>query len=306
MSTPLRLVARTPVDLIAFAHVGLGFVPEESLVVSALGGRPFHCRLDVPTPADRTVALAELAQVAQRQATTAVIVFVFSRSERGVRALGHSALAAFEQVGVSVLEVIWADGHRWCLPMHGQHSGQPTAYDLADHPLILDALLAGFPVLSSREALAGRVAADPGLQQEVSGCLQVLSPSEAGGRVRRGQPLPDPTAEAQLAGENPTPIQIARVLRLLESGLPDEWVAAVGQRPAAHLQTWCAMTRAAPEGRVADPAALTALAAWSSGNGALAWCAVERCLAEEPGHLLGGWVARLLETATPPLRDEPA
>jgi hypothetical protein len=43
-----------------------------------------------------------------------------------------------------------------------------------------------------------------------------------------------------------------------------------------------------------------AFAAWLAGDGALAWCAVDRCQAVEPDHSLAGLVAQLLESATSP------
>ena len=52
-------------------------------------------------------------------------------------------------------------------------------------------------------------------------------------------------------------------------------------------------------------AGLLAFAAWLSGDGALAWCAVERCLAADPDHTLAHLVARALEQAVPPSEWSP-
>jgi len=48
------------------------------------------------------------------------------------------------------------------------------------------------------------------------------------------------------------------------------------------------------------PAAVLGFAAWLVGDGALAWCAVDRCREAEPGHSLAQLVAQLLESATSP------
>ncbi|MFC6344376.1 DUF4192 family protein, partial [Nocardioides hankookensis] len=41
-------------------------------------------------------------------------------------------------------------------------------------------------------------------------------------------------------------------------------------------------------------------AAWQAGQGALAWCAVDRCVDVDPGYSLAGLVAELLTRAVPP------
>ena len=58
--------------------------------------------------------------------------------------------------------------------------------------------------------------------------------------------------------------------------------------------------RRLPATHVAGPAAVLAFAAWLAGDGALAWCAVDRCRESEPTHSLASLVAQLLESATPP------
>jgi hypothetical protein len=51
---------------------------------------------------------------------------------------------------------------------------------------------------------------------------------------------------------------------------------------------------------VPGAASVLALAAWLSGDGALAWCAVDRCREVDPHHSLARLVADLLEHATNP------
>ena len=58
--------------------------------------------------------------------------------------------------------------------------------------------------------------------------------------------------------------------------------------------------RRLPATHVAGPAAVLAFAAWLAGDGALSWCAVDRCRESDPTHSLAGLVAQLLESATPP------
>ncbi len=55
-----------------------------------------------------------------------------------------------------------------------------------------------------------------------------------------------------------------------------------------------------PVDRCRTTTAVLAFAAWLLGDGALAWCAVDRCRDAEPSHSLAGLVAQLLESATSP------
>ena len=56
----------------------------------------------------------------------------------------------------------------------------------------------------------------------------------------------------------------------------------------------------APDPQVPDTAAVTAFCAWQSGHGALAWCALDRCLEVDPDHGLGLCLAECLTRAVPP------
>jgi hypothetical protein len=67
-----------------------------------------------------------------------------------------------------------------------------------------------------------------------------------------------------------------------------------------HVALWREVVRHSPEPLVAPAAGLLAFAAWLSGDGALAWCAVDRCLCADPDHVLGQLVGEALTTAMPP------
>ena len=71
------------------------------------------------------------------------------------------------------------------------------------------------------------------------------------------------------------------------------------------MRFWEAMVRRAPRDLVSHAAAVLALCAWVTGDGALGWCAVDRCRASEPDHSLGRLVADLLTAAVPPVDWEP-
>ncbi|MDO9397739.1 MAG: DUF4192 family protein, partial [Herbiconiux sp.] len=69
-------------------------------------------------------------------------------------------------------------------------------------------------------------------------------------------------------------------------------------RPAAAFFTDVA--RRAPDDLLPAAAALLAWAAWQAGDGALAWCALDRCEQADPGYGLAALLAEALERAVPP------
>jgi hypothetical protein len=67
-----------------------------------------------------------------------------------------------------------------------------------------------------------------------------------------------------------------------------------------HVDLWRDVVRRSPEDLVAAPAALLGFAAWLAGDGALAWCAVDRAQQAEPGYGLAGLLAQALAGGVPP------
>jgi hypothetical protein len=63
---------------------------------------------------------------------------------------------------------------------------------------------------------------------------------------------------------------------------------------------WTDLLRRAPDDVAASAAAVLGMAAWVAGQGALAWCAVDRAEAATPGNSLARLVADLLVAAVPP------
>jgi hypothetical protein len=49
-----------------------------------------------------------------------------------------------------------------------------------------------------------------------------------------------------------------------------------------------------------EGAALLAFAAWLAGDGALAWCALDRCEEAEPGYRMAALLTHALAAALPP------
>jgi hypothetical protein len=214
-----------------------------------------------------------------------------------VAALGERLTAH----GVDITMALRADGRRWFPVGDPDHPGTP--YDVRVHPLTAEGVLAGRVTFASRKALADSlVPCDPRDVEEVAAAAARL--------LRPPGPAADPTAEAEWLRERVRRppgdlLDVAEVARAL-----------VGLR---HVRTrdlaWASMTRfdaprwvellrevvrRTPVELVAAPAALLGFAAWLAGDGALAWCAVDRARDADPQHRLAGLVADALEGALPP------
>ena len=73
-------------------------------------------------------------------------------------------------------------------------------------------------------------------------------------------------------------------------------------REAAERQVpvWSSLVRVAPPDLLASAASVLAFVAWLSGDGALAWCALDRAAEGDPPCTLADAVAEALDLALPP------
>jgi hypothetical protein len=104
-----------------------------------------------------------------------------------------------------------------------------------------------------------------------------------------GSPPMPPVAAAQLA------VSLAR------PELRDEawrWLSRESAR--TYIEFWSDLVRRTPEELVPGPASVLAFTAWLAGEGALAWCAVDRARAVDPDHSLAALVSEMLMSATSP------
>jgi hypothetical protein len=190
------------------------------------------------------------------------------------------------------------------------------------HPLMAQTVLDGRAVLASRQALADTlVGTDADRRARVA---------ELGEEVVRRlagvfeEPLGPGTGRHHLGLEGRWVRH--RVCRFLEDGgrLDDHDVARLAvlisvsvevrdvawaemdhENARRHVDLWRDVVRQVPAHVRAAPAALLGFAAWLSGDGALAWCAVECADAAEPGYRLATLLSDLLVGAVPPSAWQP-
>jgi hypothetical protein len=298
------LTASGPEDLLAAVPVVLGFHPSDSLVMLTFGAtRTFHARLDLPPPGDAgavTEVVEAMLAPSRTHEVERVAFVVYSDDPALAAGLAAGLVPAFVADGIGVIDVIRAHGGSWCrVPVRAQaRESRPMPYDDTHHPFNAQAVFEGRVTLASREELRATVAPDSRCRERWSALLDGLPPPGPA-EVARARAL---VAGWVTDGADPDDDGAAQVLAAVtRTDLRDVALYSVTRDSARdHLRVWAALLRGAPDRQVPDTAAVTAFCAWQCGQGALAWCALDRCLAVDPGHRLGQCLAECLTRALPP------
>ena len=310
--TTATLTARSPEDVLAAVPLVLGFVPEESVVMLTFGAEhPFHARLDLPRSArERRAAAEALVDPAVRHGVRRVL-FVLYAADAGAREVVRAGAGAG-------LRAAWRRGRRRAAqrrPLLVRRAARPDRLRVGRHALRRDrpprsplqSVAAGrvTQVLARRAGGDRRrrpVARRPPSRLRRRGSTPDAPPDRAwvratGGPV--GVPAvdpPDPATDRPAARGAARPSGEGRGPR---RGRPR------GGRPtaAALVVAW---SGAAPTDLLAPVASVAGLPAWLAGDGALAWCALDRAAEGEPPCSLADVVAEALEQALPPCAVAPA
>jgi hypothetical protein len=304
--TPTTLRARTPEDLLAAVPCILGFRPADSVVMLTFGrpGQAFHARVDLPgDPADHPAAVAVLLDPVLRHGLERVAFVLYTRDPVPAELLADELASDFAEAGVEVVEVLRADGERWfpLSPWHGPGDEGGRPYDDRTHRFLAQSVLEGRVTHESREELADSlVGTDLASIEAVARAARQAAddhPSHAAERHWVGSAV-----RRVLAGDRLDDTEVGRLLvACTKVELRDEaWLLMDRASAAAHVELWRDVVRRSPTDLLAAPAALLAFAAWLSGHGALAWCALDRCAEADPGYRMAGLVAGALEQALPP------
>lgn len=326
---PLTLRAKTQTDLLAMVPCVLGFHPEDSIVLVTLGTGPdlCHARVDLPERAEDVPEAAEqILQVARRGRLGRCVLVVYTSDADLAAAVARTVVDGLDEAGVQLVESIRTDGSRWyslsctdsCCPPEG------TPYDISDHPFLAQTVFAGRVTLGSRAELAASLrGTDPAAVAVVAEAADRAADRLAGaGRHPLGPPAPE-RARRYLVGEGRwvqhrvrsfvrdrkplTDAELGRLLVALRSiEVRDVAWAEMNRADAeSHVDLWRDVVRRTPRDLLAPPAALLGFAAWLSGHGALAWCAVDRAHEADPDYSMVGLLAHALAAGVPPSRWEP-
>jgi Domain of unknown function (DUF4192) len=311
--------ASDPADLLALVPGLLGFHPEESVVVMTVGDgdRPLHARVDLPgDPVGVDFLVHYLAALAARSDLRRFVVVVYSHDAGLAEALVRPFDVLLSGIGAELVCAVRAAGDRWWLV--GAPSDDPgTEYDVRSHPFMAQMVLDGTVVLGSRRELADSlVGDDPEDLAAVEAALASLAPRLRPGmvpavghpafrhrlvpeghwvrhRVRRwltDRERLDPHDTARLAVATAASIEVRDVA----------WAEIRRENAGPHVDLWRDVVRRVPPEVRYAPATLLGFAGWLSGNGALAWCAVDVARECSPDYSLAGLLADVLTQGMPP------
>ena len=297
MTDPTTLTARTPEDLLAVVRVVLGFEPADSIVMLTLGARhSCHARVDLPVDAGDLAQVCDLLlRPAAGHGAGAVVFVLFNDDDRRCRRTTGALRRRFEGAGVRVVDALRVDDGRWhSLLVPPRRGGAGVPYDVSAHPFVVAAVLAGRVLHRSREALAATLDSRPDAVAAVEGALP--QPEASSPWVARTV-----TQHAEEA-TCPSDADAARLLvGIADPQVRDAAWAGISRAQARrHVELWSGLVRRCPDDLLPHAAGVLGFAAWLAGDGALAWCAVDRGRGVDPEHTLVSLVADLLEGAVPP------
>ena len=272
--TTATMTARTPEDVLAAVPLVLGFVPEESVVMLTFGAEhPFHARLDLPRRRGgrrRRGPVGPACVTASRRCSSCCTPPTRPGAVVRARSLVRAFAGAASRSSTCCAATA-AAGSRAARPDRrrvGRH-----AYDVTGHLFTAQSVAAGRVTRSSRAELAASVAADLSRVGRRRGAARSSVPDappdlawvRAGGPIEAGVDPPDPATAGPAAAA------------LRDPTVRDAVLDAVDREAAERLlPLWSALVRAAPTDLLAPVASVLAFAAWLAGDGALAWCALER------------------------------
>ncbi len=323
--SPLRTLRLScEADVLAFVPYTLGFLPRDSIVLVATGARgtPMTARADLTGDAgDRLAVAEEISRAAGSNGAEQALLVAYTDDPGLAVAAVDELTDALAEVGVPVAHAFRADGERWFTLLPEDPTWTVgTAYDLEVHPLTSHGVLEGRVTHPDREGLAASLdPADPDLVDAVAEALERLGavPPPASPRHDRARLRAEAEAAAAWVRDRaahpvevprwPAADDVARVLRVLE--VPEArdvvWAEITRETSRHQVELWRSLARLAPAGHRAHASALLAFAAWLDGDGALAWCAVDRARQADPDHGLAALVAEALEGAVPPTAWRP-
>lgn len=327
----------SPADLLALVPSVLGFHPEESLVLVVTAGDlgNLHVRLDLPLDDDEDEAAEAVrtvvAAVTKARAHQVALVVYSDEGEAHTEGLVDILVDQLLDRQVGVLCAIRADGERWysfdwgpdcCGPDHGPLEGRP--YDVSSHPITAQSVLDGRVVFNSRRELADSLVGTDldAIEAVEEAADEAVRRLQASTRHPLGPDSPE-RARAHLMTEGLWVRE--RVRRYVQTGEPLDdgevgrlvvatvnidvrdvvWAEITRADARVHVELWRDVVRRTPLDLLAAPAALLAFAAWLAGEGALAWCAVERCQEAEPDYSMAALVSQALVAAVHPSTWQP-
>lgn len=307
MEKPRTLVARTPADLLAAVPCVLGFHPKDSLVMLTFtaDGGSFHARVDLPDlPEHLSELCAVLLRAAVRNRVDRVALVAYTHDAALAHAVLHAVHDAFDAEDVDVVEMLRADGTHW-FPMRAGlpdelYAGVP--HDTTSHPFVAESVFAGRVTHASRQELAETLAPDR------DGVVAVRAALRRRARRAEVDVLTEATwlwatVQCHVVDGSRLPVDdVARLVAACRTTVLRDlaWSLITRETATQHVELWRDVLRRCPTSSAAAPAGLLAFACWLAGQGALAWCAIDRCRESDPEYSMADRISEVLDAALPP------
>jgi len=316
--------ADDPAEIVSGLPALFGFTPRESLVVLSLSGErgrsEFQIRNDL-APAEQVTEVGEhLALMLMRNDVSRVLI-VGCSSDAELCGLNVRAFCAvLQRAGIELHSALRCDGERWwsytchepCCPASG------TPYDPRSSRLLAEAVAQGIAMVPDRSDLALRFAPVSGSRAVVMATATDRALGDIAARLDRttadrGSGVSRPLVEHGVAlvrqrldrGLRGVPVsdEDAAILSTWCWFVPVRdlaWAQVTRDNAAAHLEVWSQVARKVVPPWEPAVLSLTAFCAWLSGNGALAWSALDRVEQADPDYSMAELIRETLVHALPP------
>lgn len=302
----MSLSIHSPDELIAAIPHMLGFKPQESIVLIPIRGNLPTARIDLPTsPRAEEQAWRSIhdgmSRYARPGAAGGIICCTADRQQADH--VGRELAERLDTIGIDTHLLLWADDTRWTDLSTGD-MGRQT--DEARERVAAMTVLDGRPQpAAGRESLAESLVGDrepvarllPETRETARGNTVKLEGRGALGRVQRfgrdGVRLDDKDAARLLVAVEAIPIR------------NQLWLGMTRGNAVSQVALWTAMTKRAPDEVRTAPASLLAFGSWLSGDGAMAWCALDQVPDGKP-YTLANLVAAAIESGMHPREWEAA
>ena len=302
----MSLSVHSPDELIAAIPHMLGFKPQESIVLIPIRSDLPTARIDLPTtPRAQELAWRAIREGMSRYARpgAAVGIVCFTTDRQRADVVGREFAERLDTIGVDTHLLLWADDTCWADLATGVMGLQTD--DARDRVATMT-VLAGRPQpASTRDSLAQSLVGD---REPLTRLLTETRANTAQRTVlTEGRWAVSRVQQFHRDGVRLDDADAARLLVAVEAvPIRDQlWLAMTRGNAVSHVALWTDMTKRAPDEVRTAPASLLAFGSWLSGDGAMAWCALDQVPDGKP-YALANLVAAAIESGMHPREWEAA
>ena len=302
----MSISVHSPDELIAAIPHLLGFKPQESIVLIPIRSDLPTARIDLPTtPRAQELAWRTIREGMSRYARpgAAVGIVCFTTDRQQADVVGREFAERLDTIGINTHLLLWADNTRWADLATGDMGLQT---DEARDRVATMTVLAGRPQpAATRDFLAQSLVGDRG---PVANLLTEIRANTAQNAVHsEGRWAVSRVQQFHRDGVRLDDADVARLLVAVEAvPIRDQlWLAMTRGNAVSDVALWTDMTKRAPDEVRTAPASLLAFGSWLSGDGAMAWCALDQVPEGKP-YALAHLVTAAIESGMHPREWEAA